>query len=71
MENKHPIIGDNPVYADCKAETGAVDDVARWRNKSEGMNDGKTMFPHKNKGIMKSCGHEMGSGCGCPGLLDS
>lgn len=67
-DNKHPTYADNPLYDGCKDKLDLehVDDVTKWANKSQSMNDGKTMWLVKCEGHLKKCGHEMGSGCGCP-----
>jgi hypothetical protein len=67
--NEHPTYADNPLYESCKdkLDLDHVDDVSKWANKSNSMNDGKTTWQNPDVStIMKSCGHEMGSGCGCP-----
>lgn len=67
MGNEHPVLGDNPWYTGI--ETGGVDEVSRWTNKSNNAKGG--IVGHQVgdvTGIHKRCGkHMMGTKCDCPG----
>lgn len=44
---------------------GELTELGNWSKKARNAKGGFVTHPVRNSGIIKSCGHEMGSGCGC------